>query len=425
MERVYSVEEISDLFWPTPVAQASEEPPPSAAGMNRSASEWYFEKFLEEATTPGAPNPSSNPDVGEADCGRKDVKRGGANEVEMKAKVAVGGGRQLDPPPVEVDPVEYAALLKQKLDMYCAVVAMSRGASVNPQDSVPMADARSSASDASHQGSQAPEKGNASKVQHKADGATSGFPAFPIMQNSCVQGRPATSGSSREHSDEDELEGEAEITENMDPADIKRLRRMISNRESARRSRRRKQAHLSELEAQVAQLRVENSSLLKRLADINQKYNEAAVDNRILKADVETLRAKVKMAENNVKRVTGTSAPLYSTISVSMLGASFCGSPSDGSDAAVPIHDDKDQFVQAQTHRVINSCLPESASATPVEDIVHGAVAGGKMGRTASMRRVVSLERLQKRICGGGQNSVQEDAMWDPESSVNNKQNQV
>ena len=44
---------------------------------------------------------------------------------------------------------------------------------------------------------------------------------------------------------------------------------------------------------QVAQLRVENSSLLRRLADVNQKFNEAAVDNRVLKADVETLRAKV------------------------------------------------------------------------------------------------------------------------------------
>lgn len=32
---------------------------------------------------------------------------------------------------------------------------------------------------------------------------------------------------------------------------------------------------------------------MKRLADISQKYNEAAVDNRVLKADVETLRAKV------------------------------------------------------------------------------------------------------------------------------------
>ncbi|XXG57288.1 hypothetical protein AAC387_Pa03g4483 [Persea americana] len=86
------------------------------------------------------------------------------------------------------------------------------------------------------------------------------------------------------------------------------LLRMLSNRESSRHSRRRKQAHLSELEQQVAQLRFENSSLLKRLTDVSQKYNEAALDNRVLKADVETLRAKVKMAENTVKRVTGVEA---------------------------------------------------------------------------------------------------------------------
>jgi hypothetical protein len=42
-------------------------------------------------------------------------------------------------------------------------------------------------------------------------------------------------------------------------------------------------------------LRVENSSLLKRLAETSQKYNESAVDNRVLKADIETLRAKVTL----------------------------------------------------------------------------------------------------------------------------------
>lgn len=62
-------------------------------------------------------------------------------------------------------------------------------------------------------------------MQDKAGGATSGFPALPVMQNSGVQGRPATSGSSREYSDEDEADGEAETRENMDPADVKRLRR--------------------------------------------------------------------------------------------------------------------------------------------------------------------------------------------------------
>lgn len=44
---------------------------------------------------------------------------------------------------------------------------------------------------------------------------------------------------------------------------------------------------------QAGQLRVEHSSLLKGLTDVNQKYDESAVNNRILKADIETLRAKV------------------------------------------------------------------------------------------------------------------------------------
>lgn len=45
--------------------------------------------------------------------------------------------------------------------------------------------------------------------------------------------------------------------------------------------------------AQVAQLRVENSTLVQRLQEISQKFQEAAVDNRVLKADVGALRAKV------------------------------------------------------------------------------------------------------------------------------------
>ncbi|RZS14488.1 hypothetical protein BHM03_00046180 [Ensete ventricosum] len=79
-------------------------------------------------------------------------------------------------------------------------------------------------------------------------------------------------------------------------------RRMVSNRESARRSRKRKQAHLADLELQVDQLRGENASLFKQLTDANQEFTEAVTNNRVLKSNVEALRINVKMAEDLVTR---------------------------------------------------------------------------------------------------------------------------
>nr|AMY26728.1 bZip112 [Zea mays] len=84
--------------------------------------------------------------------------------------------------------------------------------------------------------------------------------------------------------------------------ETKRIRRMVSNRESARRSRRRKQAQLSDLESQVERLKGENATLFQELSDANQQFSTAVTDNRILKSDVEALRIKVKMAEDMVAR---------------------------------------------------------------------------------------------------------------------------
>ncbi|XP_055819876.1 basic leucine zipper 9 [Solanum dulcamara] len=115
------------------------------------------------------------------------------------------------------------------------------------------------------------------------------------------QAMGATSGSYQ--SDDDDLEGEVDPgEESTDPLDIKRIRRQASNRESARRSRRRKQAHLADLENQVDQFRGENESLFKQLADATQQYKDALTNNRVLKSDVEALRAKVKLAEDMVAR---------------------------------------------------------------------------------------------------------------------------
>ncbi|KAI3468443.1 hypothetical protein Pfo_025106 [Paulownia fortunei] len=119
----------------------------------------------------------------------------------------------------------------------------------------------------------------------------------------------ASSGSSHEQSDEEDLEIEAGSCEHStNPIDVKRIKRMVSNRESARRSRRRKQAHLADLEQQAEQLRGENSSLFKQLADASQQFKDATTNNRVLKSDVEALRAKVKLAEDMVARGSLTSS---------------------------------------------------------------------------------------------------------------------
>ncbi|XP_074572602.1 bZIP transcription factor RISBZ4 [Curcuma longa] len=110
--------------------------------------------------------------------------------------------------------------------------------------------------------------------------------------------------SGSEQSDEESLEIEGGPCEQSTNVVDKRMRRMVSNRESARRSRKRKQAHLADLELQVDKLRGESASLFKQLTSANQEFSEAITDNRILKSNVETLRIKVQMAEDMVTRGT-------------------------------------------------------------------------------------------------------------------------
>ncbi|URE17582.1 Opaque-2 heterodimerizing protein [Musa troglodytarum] len=286
----------------------------------------------------------------------------------------------------------------------------------------------SPALDSSQYGSQTPTSGSGFDVLCMADSGSAGLPSFTEMKNSTASRKPVASGSSRHLSDDDELEEEADTTKNADAVHMKRVKRMLSNRESARRSRRRKQEHLNELEAQVSQLRVENSSLLKRLTNMNQKYNEAAADNRLLKADVETLRARVKMAEDTLGRVSGKCPPFYRALSpISTINMPCTGNSSSDatSDTAVVIQDDSTHFSQALAHnKKSNTCVLELASAPLIEDVTHGTAARGKRNRAASMKRVASLENLQNRICSRRSpcTPVQVDAAaWDPEPTLDNK----
>ncbi|CAN1151130.1 Basic leucine zipper 43 [Linum perenne] len=72
--------------------------------------------------------------------------------------------------------------------------------------------------------------------------------------------------------------------------DERKQRRMISNRESARRSRMRKQKHLDELWSQVVRLRNENHSLLDKLNHVSESHDRVLEENARLKEEATGLR---------------------------------------------------------------------------------------------------------------------------------------
>ncbi|XP_038717398.1 light-inducible protein CPRF2-like isoform X2 [Tripterygium wilfordii] len=299
MNRLFSVGDLSDSFWESP-----------APGMHRSDSEWAFERLLEEVASPSLP--LSNNDAGAApSAGVLPSKPAEGNnddvieiEIELERKSAPA------PPPAPVDhaleapsdSVEYRAYLQSKLEIACAAVAHSRASSMKPEGLSTSPENQVQAAEPSRLESQANGTGHVLMMeQSRANDKPTGIAAVPALQRNLeVLPAQATSGSSREDSDDDEFEGETETNENMGPADAKRARRMLSNRESARRSRRRKQDQMNELETQAGQLKDKHSSLLTHLTEVNQKCDNASVENRILKADIETLRAKPLANEANV-----------------------------------------------------------------------------------------------------------------------------
>ncbi|CAK8544778.1 unnamed protein product [Lathyrus sativus] len=366
MERVFSIAEITEQYWLTSKACKEGE-----SKMNRSDSEWAFQQFLQQQEQEAANTSVAKP------CSSSSTSTStSSSNVDLKLKI--NNNKNSNDNNIN-DSQDYYAILKTKLDLACAAVAMSRGSLVKSQEP-------DNGSHAPYTSELGPSGNDSSKLLNKD--------VMKVGQKKPVVSiRSTTSGSS----DDEEAEGEINMNGDTNPSDAKRVRRMLSNRESARRSRRRKQAHLSELETQVSQLRGEKSSLLKNLTDVTQKYNDSAVDNRILKADVETLRAKVKMAEETVKRFTGLN-PMFNEISeLSSMGMGmslFDGSPSESSAEASMPEGSNNHF-----------CQPASNNLTSSHNIraenMQKTAAGNKIGRTNSLPRVASLEHLQNRIRGG------------------------
>ncbi|KZV26206.1 ocs element-binding factor 1 [Dorcoceras hygrometricum] len=82
--------------------------------------------------------------------------------------------------------------------------------------------------------------------------------------------------------------------ENLQPMDHKKRKRMISNRESARRSRLRKQNHVNSLITLSAQLMEDKSQILTGLHMTTQLSQSVEAENAILKAQAAELSQRLR-----------------------------------------------------------------------------------------------------------------------------------
>ncbi|KAF8013531.1 hypothetical protein BT93_I1390 [Corymbia citriodora subsp. variegata] len=97
--------------------------------------------------------------------------------------------------------------------------------------------------------------------------------------------------------------------------DQRKRKRMISNRESARRSRMRKQRHLDDLMHVVAQLKKENQQLGDHVSIVSQHCMTLETENSILRVQMDELTHRLE----SLKEILG------------ILDAGDCGGPRGGS----------------------------------------------------------------------------------------------
>ncbi|KAL8148612.1 bZIP transcription factor 44-like [Apium graveolens] len=93
-----------------------------------------------------------------------------------------------------------------------------------------------------------------------------------------------------------------------DLMDQRKRKRMQSNRESARRSRQRKQNHIDELMAQAAQLRKENNQIITTTNLTNQQFAKVEAENSVLKAQMDELTQRLQSLNEILDYINNTTA---------------------------------------------------------------------------------------------------------------------
>lgn len=77
-------------------------------------------------------------------------------------------------------------------------------------------------------------------------------------------------------------------------SDESKLKRMVSNRESAKRSRIRKQKHLNELTTQISQLKSKNNLIRSKMSVTNEMHVTLEAENSVLKAQLAELSQRLE-----------------------------------------------------------------------------------------------------------------------------------
>ena len=148
--------------------------------------------------------------------------------------------------------------------------------------------ANAAAADKPAAGSKA--KGAAAKKGGKAAAAKadSGKSRAPSNKATAATAAAAKAEAASTGTEDDKSEGDSGDVDGA-PGDVRRQRRMLSNRESARRSRRRKLEHVAQLEGQIASLNAELAVASHKASAMELRAAELLRENTAIKAEKERL----------------------------------------------------------------------------------------------------------------------------------------
>ncbi|KAK8517650.1 hypothetical protein V6N13_127808 [Hibiscus sabdariffa] len=94
--------------------------------------------------------------------------------------------------------------------------------------------------------------------------------------------------------------------------DERKRKRMVSNRESARRSRMRKQEHLDELMGRVSELTKHNNQILTSINVTSQLYLNVEAENSVLRAQMNELSTRLQSLNEIIDFINSSNGVLES-----------------------------------------------------------------------------------------------------------------